>query len=448
MFTKPISRRTLLKGLGTAIALPWLEAMAPLSLATSRREAPKRLAFFYVPNGVNMAEWTPKAEGKDFELHGILEPLKPFKDHLSVLSGLTCDKARANGDGPGDHARAMAAFLTGKQAKKTDGADIRAGISIDQLAAQKLGDATKFPSLELGCEGGRQAGNCDSGYSCAYSSNLSWRGEASPMIKEIDPRLVFERLFGNGPKDEADASKAKRERYQKSILDFVMDDAQSLQSKLGGNDRRKLDEYLTAVRDIERRISRSEKVNVTAGDTPLTVVKPTGIPREYADHIQLLAELLALAFQTDLTRVATFVFANEGSNRSYRFMDVPEGHHDLSHHGRNAEKLEKIKKINLFHMNGFAYLLEKLKSTREGDGNLLDNCTLVYGSGNGDGNRHNHDDLPILLAGKGGGAIKTNRHVRYAKNTPICNLYLSLLDILGVKEETFGDSNGRLSDLT
>ncbi len=437
----------MLKGLGTAIALPWLEAMAPLALAASRKETPKRLAFFYVPNGVNMAEWTPKGEGTDFELHGILEPLKPFREHLTVLSGLTCDKARPNGDGPGDHARAMAAFLTGKQAKKTDGADIRAGISIDQLAAQKLGDATKFPSLELGCEGGRQAGNCDSGYSCAYSSNLSWRGDASPMIKEIDPRLVFERLFGAEPKNEADAARAKRERYQKSILDFVMEDAQGLQSKLGGNDKRKLDEYFTAIRQIERQIAHSEKVNVKAGDVALTLSKPSGIPREYGEHIKLLADLLALSFQTDLTRIATFVFANEGSNRSYRFMDVPEGHHDLSHHGRNAEKLDKIKKINLFHMTGFAYLLEKLKGVREGDGTLLDNVMLVYGAGNGDGNRHNHDELPVVMVGKGGGAIKTNRHVRYERNTPICNLYLSLLDILGVKEERFGDSTGRLEGI-
>ncbi len=445
MISGKISRRTLLKGLGTAIALPSLEAMMPaLSLAASptvKKAAPRRMAFFYVPNGIHMQDWIPTPEGADFELPDILKPLQPVKDQLLVLSGLTCDKARANGDGPGDHARAMSAFLTGRQPRKTDGADIRAGISVDQLAASKIGDQTKFPSLELGCEGGRQAGNCDSGYSCAYSSNLSWRGEATPMVKEIDPRLVFDRLFSSGKGESS-----KRDDYKRSILDLVAEDAKQLQGSLGVNDQRKLDEYLTSIREIERRIERAGK----DPDQPVDssgIERPRGIPRDYGEHIKLLLDLLVLSLQSDLTRISTFVMANEGSNRSYRFIDVPDGHHDLSHHQGNKEKQEKIKKINLFHMSHFAYFLEKLKGIKEGDGTLLDNCMILYGSGNADGNRHNHHDLPIVLVGKGGGTLKTGRHVRYPRDTPLTNLYLSMLERLGVQEESFGDSKGRLDNL-
>jgi uncharacterized protein DUF1552 len=444
--TQPLSRRTLLKGIGTAIALPWLESMMPvLSLAgpAAKKEFPKRLAFFYVPNGVMMPDWTPTKEGTDFELPGTLKPLEPVKDRLLVMSGLTCDKARANGDGPGDHARAMSAFLTGCQAKKTAGADIRAGISADQVAAQKIGHLTKFPSLELGLEGGRQAGGCDSGYSCIYSSNLSWRSESTPMIKEIDPKLAFDRLFAGEPKDEAEAARRKREQYKKSVLDFVTEDANELRRTLGANDKKKVDEYLTGLRELELRIARAGRDPVQTGE--MRGKRPGGVPQEYPEHSKLMLDVLALALQGDLTRVATFVFANEGNNRPYKFIDVAEGHHDLSHHGGDKEKHAKLRKINHFHMSQFAYLCGKLKEMKEGEGNVLDNCMFMYGSGNGDGNRHNHDELPIVLVGGGGGTLPGGQHIRYPRNTPITNLYLSLLDRMGAGTDRIGDSTERLT---
>jgi hypothetical protein len=444
-----ISRRLVLKGLGTALALPLLEAMGPaLALAdgiSPRKTPPKRLAFLYVPNGIHMQEWTPAAVGANFTLPSTLEPLQPFQNELLVLSGLTLDKARANGDGPGDHARALGAFLTARQARKTDGADIRAGVSVDQIAAQKIGQHTKFSSLEIGCEAGRQAGNCDSGYSCAYSSNISWRTESMPMAKEVNPRLVFERLFGNLVKGEMGASQARRERYKLSILDLVMEDANLLRGRLGATDQRKLDEYLSAVREMEVRIARADTAAV--GDEATRMTKPAGVPTNYEEHLRLMADLLVLAFQTDQTRVSTFVLANEGSNRSYRFLGVPEGHHDTSHHGGDPLKHAKLKKINRFHITQLAYLLGKLQSVQEGEGTLLDNCMIVYGSGIGDGNRHNHDNLPVLLAGKGGGALQPGRHLRYPKETPLANLYLSLLDRIEAPTDSLGDSTGRLTDL-
>lgn len=444
-----VSRRTVLKGLGLSVGLPFLEAMLPSTVlgtpAAAARTLPRRMAFFYVPNGVNMQEWTPGREGRDFTLPRVLAPLEPFKNDMLVLSGLTVDKARPNGDGPGDHARAMAAFLTGCQPRKTAGADIRAGMSIDQLAATRVGNATRFPSLEIGCEGGRLAGNCDSGYSCAYSSNLSWRSEATPQPKETNPRAVFDRLFGGPVREEAAAASAMRSEFNQSILDFVRDDANELRNRLGSADLRRLDEYMTSIRDVERRVQASDAPLPTV---PEGATRPSGTPTSYREHLRLMADLLALAFQTDVTRISTFVLANEGSNRSYREIGVSDGHHDLSHHGNNREKLEKIRQINTFHMEQFAYFLAKLKDTREGDGNLLDNSMIMYGSGNGDGNRHNHDDLPILLVGKGGGTISTGRHVRYSRNTPLCNLFLSMLERVGVEVPRFGDSTGRLSGLS
>lgn len=445
-----INRRTALKGLGVSIALPFLEAMAPRSLlaasAAAARVFPKRLAFFYVPNGIHMEEWTPRQEGADFTLPRILAPLEPFKRDLLVMTGLTVDKARPNGDGPGDHARAMAAFLTGAQPRKTAGADIRAGISVDQLAAQRAGSATRFPSLEIGCEGGRMAGNCDSGYSCAYSSNLSWRGEATPQPKEVNPRAVFDRLFASQVRGEANQNQALRDHFNQSILDFVREDASNLRTRLGAADLRRLDEYLTSIRDIETRLQRNS--NAPPPENTGGLARPTGVPGDFGDYLRVMADLLALAFQGDVTRIGTFVFANEGSNRSYRNIEVSDGHHDLSHHGNDRAKQDKIARINLFHIEQFAYFLGKLRSIREGEGNLLDNSMILYGSGNGDGNRHNHDDLPVLLAGKGGGTLSTGRHLRYARNTPLCNLYLELLERMGVREQRFGDSTGRLARLT
>lgn len=441
----PISRRMLLKGFGTAIALPWLEAMIPaLSLAApGKKKPPLRMAFVYVPNGKHMADWTPKETGKNFSLPPLLEPLAKVREQVLVLSGLTCDKARPNGDGPGDHARAMAAFLTCSQPRKTNGADIKAGVSVDQVVAQKSATLTRFPSLEIGCDRGMLSGNCDSGYSCAYSATLSWRSDSTPNPKEVNPKLLFERLFG-GEGTAAAAARAKREKYQKSILDFALEDANSLRNKLGTTDRRKLDEYLTSIREVETRITHA------SGTKPLpkpAMEAPTGIPREYAEHLRLLSDLMILAFQTDATRVITYVHANEGSNRNYRFIDVPEGHHYLSHHMRKADKQAKIARINRFHMEQLAYLLEKMNSIHEGDGRLLDNCMLLYGSGIGDGNRHNHDDLPILLAGRAGGVIQPNRHLRYPRDTPLANLYVTMLNLMGLPEEKFGDSKGRIEDL-
>lgn len=443
--TAPVlSRRTVLRGLGATVALPWLEAMGPLlswaGAPAAGQAAPNRMAFLYVPNGKDMANWTPKKEGTSFDLPSIVEPLAPVKDDILLLTGLTADKARANGDGGGDHARALAAFLTGVQPRKTDGTDIRAGISVDQVAAGRLADQTRLASLEIGCEQGAMAGNCDSGYSCVYSSAISWRSATTPLPKEVNPKLVFERLFGSGP----DAGRAARDRDRKSVLDFVRADAADLTGKLGANDTRKIDEYFTALRDVEQRLERAAKLPPVKAPEG---IKPAGVPGMYEDHVKLMCDLLVLAFQADVTRVCTFVLANEGSNKPYPFIGVSEGHHDLSHHGGNKDKMAKIAKINRFHTTQLAYLLTKLKSVKEGDGTLLDHCMLVYGSGNSDGNAHNHDDLPVLLAGRGCGTIKTGRHVRYTKDTPLNNLWLSMLDRVKIGLPSLGDSTGRLPGL-
>ncbi len=434
------------------MALPLFEAMSPVTKLIAANNGPtkifpKRMGFVYVPNGVNMVDWTPTKLGADFDFPYILEPLKPFQKELLVLSGLAHDKARANGDGAGDHARASATFLTGCQARKTPGVDIKVGISADQIAAQKIGNETRFSSLELGCEGNRQAGNCDSGYSCAYVANLSWKAESTPMPPEIDPRLVFERLFENNVSGEVSEKSARRKRYQKSILDFVLEDAKQLQSNLGYTDRRKLDEYLSAVREVEQRIEKAEKFATALPNAD----RPTGIPLGvdgFEKHIRLMYDLQALAFQTDTTRISTLMVAYDGSNRSYKNIDVSEGHHDLSHHANEESKKKKIAKINHFHSTQFAYFLEKLKSIPEGDGTLLDNCMIVYGSGIGDGNAHNHDNLPVLFAGGGGGTIQSGRHIRFQKETPMTNLYLSMLERMGVSVERIGDSTGKLTELS
>lgn len=443
-----ITRRTALRGLGTALALPFLEGMLPAvsqAAPATAVTAAKRLAFFYVPNGVHMQDWTPTAEGTEYALPHILEPLADLKAEFNILTGLTQSKANANGDGPGDHARALASFLTGCQARKTHGADIRVGVSVDQLAADQVGRFTRFPSLELGCDAGAQSGNCDSGYSCAYSSNIAWKSATQPLVKENNPKSVFERLFTNGRPGESAEARVRRERNQKSVLDFVRDDAQRLRIRLGANDQRKLDEYLGAVREIELRIAAASKpIDLTAVSGKAI---PSGIPADYGEHIRLMGDLMVLAFQTDVTRVSTFVLANEGSNKSYAFIEVPEGHHDLSHHGNDAAKHEKIKKINRFHIEQFAYVLRKLKSITDGEGSLLDNCQIVYGSGIGDGNAHNHDNLPVLLAGRGAGTLSPGRHIRYENGTPLNNLYLSLLEHMGVQAEHMGDSTGKLSNL-
>src|SRR4051812_6829129 len=441
---RPIHRRTVLKGLGATLALPWLEAMGPVTAwaapAPGAKPAPNRLAILYVPNGKNMADWTPKAEGPLADLPAILQPLAGLKDDFSILTGLTADKARAHGDGGGDHARALSAFLTGCQPRKTDGVDIRAGVSADQAAAARVGGQTRLPSLEIGCEAGAMAGNCDSGYSCVYSSTMSWRSATQPLPKEVNPKLVFERLFGAG----GDAERARRDAARKSVLDFVREDTADLKGKLGATDQRKLDEYFSAVRDVEQRIAKAEKLPPVK--TPEYKV-PATVPASYEEHLKLMSDLMVLAFQADVTRVATFVLANEGSNKPYPFAGVPEGHHDLSHHGNDVKKKAKIRDINTFHVKQLAYLLTKLKSVKEGDGTLLDHCMVAYGSGNSDGNAHNHDDLPVLLAGRGCGTSKTGPPRRLPQEKPPDNPWLSMLGRANVKLANLGDSTGALKGL-
>lgn len=441
-----LSRRTLLRGAGTLLALPWLEAMAPApALAATPSGRPVRMAYLFVPNGIHMDYWTPKQSGKSYELSHILEPLGPVRDSVSVLTGLAQMKAFANGDGPGDHARSSATWLTGVQARKTAGTDIQAGISADQFAAREIGHLTKFASLEIGCERGALAGNCDSGYSCAYSSAISWRGESTPNAKEVNPRLLFERLFGSTDEVMNAESLAKRRQHEMSILDFVAEDARILRNQLGARDQQKLAEYFDSVREIETRVANYEKENKQIALNG--VQPPAGVPRDRGEHIRLLGDIMVLAFQADLTRVATFMFANEGSNRPYLEIDIRDGHHDISHHGKEADKLEKKKQIDRFHAEQFAYIVKKMHETPDGDGTLLDNSMVLYGGGISDGDRHNHDDLPLVLAGKAGGKIPTGQHFVFNAHTPMTNLFLTMLDRVGVNVERLGDSTGKLQGL-
>jgi Protein of unknown function (DUF1552) len=441
---RQLSRRTVLRGLGAAIALPVLDAMTPALAAPAVKKAPLRLSFAYVPNGIVMKEWTPAAAGAEFQLPRLLQPLAPFRQELLVLSGLDAHNGNDLGDGPGDHARAGASFLTGVHCKKTMGADIHNGISADQIAAQSLADRTRFPSLELGCEDSRTVGDCDSGYSCAYTNSISWRGPSTPMPPEINPRLVFERLFGADARLDPQ-TRTRRALYRKSILDLVREDTAKLIGTLGRADRRKMDEYLTGVREIEKRIQVAEK-----DPRPLapSIETPSGIPAGFSEYVKLMYDLQVAAFQADLTRVATLMVGREGSLRVYPEIGVPDSHHPLTHHRGNREWIEKVVKINQFHVELFAYFLGKLKSTPDGDGTLLDHTMIVYGSGLSDGNRHTHEDLPILLAGRGGGTLQPGRHLTYPPGTCVTNLYLALLDRMGVHPKLIGDSTGEVQHLS
>ncbi|MGB0597491.1 MAG: DUF1552 domain-containing protein [Rubripirellula sp.] len=444
--TSPISRRTVLRGLGVSLALPWMESLAPSVQAAGATQAPRRMAFIFVPNGVHLPDWTPQRLGYGFDLPRTLAPLRRVQDDVTVISGLTHDKGRANGDGAGDHARSASVFLTGSQPRKTNGADIRSGVSVDQVAAQAAGHLTRFPSLELGCEPGRSAGNCDSGYSCAYSSNIAWSSEATPVGKETNPRFVFSRLFGDGTPREQDKNAERRDALRKSMLDYISEDAKRLQLKLAQADRAKLDEYLNGVREVERRIERTDHDPKLSDDVDYPI--PSGTPSDYGEHIRLMCDMMVLAFQTDRTRIASFMFADAGSNRSYRQIEVSEGHHDLSHHRGDADKHAKLQKINQFHVSQLAYLLERLKATPDVmGGSLLDQSMVCYGSAISDGNRHNNENLPLLLAGGGGGTIDSGRHIRVAPETPACNLFMSMLDRFGTPVDFVGDSTGRLSGL-
>ena len=436
-----MSRRKVLRGLGTMMSLPFLETFAGKANAAAAQKAPLRAAWLYVPNGVNVDEWFPTGEGTGYQLSTSLKELERHRNDFMVVSGLAQDFARSHGNGGGDHARATATFLTGCMPKKTAGSDIQLGVSVDQIAAQKIGHLTRLPSLELSADGQRSAGRCDSGYSCAYQFNLAWKNETMPMAPEMDPRLAFERLFGYGASGAQGEAGARRQRLQKSILDTVLDEAKSLQGKVSGSDKRKLDEYFESVRDIEQRIERSEKF---ATQMPKDFQVPEGIPESYEQHIRVMFDLMALAFQTDTTRIATFMLAHDGSNRSFPDIGVPDAHHGISHHQRDPEKLAKLGKIDRFYLRQFAYFLDKLKGIKEGEGSVLDNSMIVWGGGIGDPDRHNHDNLPIVVAGRAGGTWTPGKRVMLPGETPMTNLYVSMLERMGVRAETVGDSTGKL----
>jgi hypothetical protein len=401
----------------------------------------RRTAFIYVPNGVNNAHWWPTGGGSTFSLGSSLSALEAYKSDLQVIAGLGHKNANGNGDGPGDHARAAAVFLTGVQPLKQDGR-VRLGPSADQVAAQAIGERTRFRSLELGVDPSGNSGQCDSGYACAYSSNVSWQSETTPADKEINPRLVFDRLFRGGADGEDAAARAERLRRRRSVLDFVQEDAQRLRARLSNADRAKLEEYFGGVRELERRIEQAEgEMVLEVGDE----LRPAGVPRDYGEHLRLLMDLLVLALKTDSTRIATLMFANEGSDRAYRQIEVSEGHHSLSHHGKDARKQEQIRRINRFHVEQLAYFLQRLEAETEQGRSLLADCMIVYGSCIGDGDRHNHDELPVLLCG-GGGGLRPGRHLELPP-TPMMNLHLALLERLGVPAAALGDSTGVLEGI-
>lgn len=448
------TRRHFLRGLGACLALPAFESIRPLTalagpgvrpLATTSTGAPLRMAFVYFPNGAIQPNWWPSGEGSGFELSRTMQPLAAQKDHLQVLGGMDHVNATPGPDGAGDHARASGTFLTGVRVKKTAGSDIHAGISIDQVVANQVGHLTRFPSLELTCDAVRKSGNCDSGYSCAYQYNLAWRSPTQPIAPEPNPRLLFERLFGAGAPGERAASLARRQQQQRSILDFVLEDARALQQQMSSRDRNKLDEYLTSVREIETRIEKTERFGAPPDPA---VTTPPGIPASFQEYIQVMFDMLVLAFATDSTRVATFLLANEGSNRAFPELGIPEGHHYLTHHQGKAEMIEKVAGIDLWYMTQFARFLEKLDQTKDLDGHsLLHNSMIVYGSGNADGNRHTHVNLPVLLAGGGGGTLAPGRYVK-SGGVPMSNLLLSLADRMGVSAvERHGDSTGRFEQI-
>jgi hypothetical protein len=442
---KALARRTFLRGLGTAIALPLLDSMIPAMAATAGAAAPMRLGFVYVPNGIIPKDWLPKTEGTDFEFMPTMKPLEPFREKLLVLSNLAQVNGRALGDGGGDHARAGATWLTGVHPKKTQGVDIHAGISADQLAARQMSKSTQFASLEIGIEEPYLAGGCDSGYSCAYTNTISWRSPTTPNPVEISPRAVFERLFGDGGTTDP-AVRLKLSKQDRTILDYVSADLARMQPGLGARDKSKLDEYFESIRDIERRIQKAEQQSA-AMKMPV-MERPVGIPDAFEDHAKLMADLLVIAWQTDMTRVVTFMMAREGSNRSYREIGVPDGHHSVTHHQNDPEKIAKTQKIDEHHVKAFAYLVKRLDETKDGDGTLLDHSMLLYGSSIRDGNVHDHHDLPLVLAGGKSAGVKGGRHIRYKPETPMNNLLLTLLDKSGVPGETLGDSTGKVDQLS
>jgi hypothetical protein len=437
---KALARRTFLRGLGTVMALPLLDSMIPAMASTSK--SPIRLGFVYVPNGIIPKDWLPKTEGTAFDFMPTMKPLEPFREKLLVVSNLAQINGRALGDGAGDHARAGATWLTGVHPKKTQGMDIHVGVSADQLAAREMGKTTQFASLEIGIEEPYLAGGCDSGYSCAYTNTISWRSPTTPNPVEISPRAVFERLFGDGGTTDM-AVRRKRTQQDQTILDYVRGDLARIEPGLGARDKSKLDEYFESIRDIERRIQKAEQQK-----TEMPVMEsPVGIPDSFEEHAKLMADLMVIAWQTDMTRVISFMMAREGSNRSYREIGVPDGHHSVTHHQNDPEKVAKTQKIDQHHVKSFAYLVKRLDETKDGDGTLLDHSMILYGSSIRDGNVHDHHDLPLVLAGGKGAGLQTGRHIRYKPETPMTNLLVTMLDRSGVPADTLGDSTGKVDQL-
>jgi hypothetical protein len=441
IFKKAMPRRTFLRGTGAVLALPFLDAMFPAFASAQDKAAPLRLSFVYVPQGIIMDKWTPAVEGAGFQFMPIMAPLAPFRDRLLVLSGLAHDNATAqDGEGAGEHARASAVFLTSVHPKKTEGLDFRAGISVDQLVAKEFGKVTQLASLETGIDANEVVGQCDCGYSCAYINTLCWRTPTTPAPMENQPRAVFERLFGDSDSTDP-AARQERLEEDRSILDFVSEDVGRIATTLGPSDRSKLTEYFDAIRDIERRVQMAE----SQSDRELpSVERPIGIPPTFTEHVKLMMDLQILALQTDLTRVSTFMMGRESNPRVYLELGISDSYHPLTHHQHDPAKISKCIQIDRLHVKMLTYFLEKMRSTRDGDGSLLDHTNLIYGSAISDGNMHMHYDLPILFVPAKASHIKPGRHVRYPSHTPVANLYLTVLDTLGLHLDKFGDSTGRL----
>jgi hypothetical protein len=433
---KSLSRRTLLRGLGTTVALPLLDSMVPAMRAATKQ--PPRLGWVYVSNGIIQKQFIPTKTGYNFDLPPILQPLSKLQDQVNVLSGLSQLEANTKGDGSGDHTRASAAWLTGVHAydRTRPGVPTQLAVTADQWAARTLGQSTPLPSLELTVDTPSQ-GSCDSG-DCFYVNTISWRSETTPNMPENHPRIVFERLFGDGG---SNAQRVARAKTTGSILDSVAEEAASLAASLGKKDRSKLGEYLDSVREIEKRIQSAESDGAESLDLP---ERPIDIPNTLAEHTKLMFDLQILAFQADITRVFTFILARELSLRPYPSIGVPEPHHSVSHHRDDPELVAKKARIDTYHVELFSYLIEKMKNTPDGDGSLLDHSLILYGGGMGNGNLHRHEDLPLILAGKAGGKFKTGQHVAYKMDTPMTNLLLAMLDSSGVHLDKLGDSTGPL----
>ena len=445
---KAIPRRTMLRGFGASLAMPLLDGMVPALTAIEKTAAKpvRRLGVVYLPNGMSMGLWTPKTEGSAFELSPILQPLAPFRDRLLVLTGLNNKEANAKaGEGAGDHTRGPATFLTGTHIKKTEGADIHNGMSMDQIAARHLGEDTQLASLELAIESNELLGACDVGYSCAYQTTLAWKTPTTPLPMENDPRAVFERLFGTSDSTDRGVRAADQAR-NRSLLDSVSQAVARINKDLGPHDRAKLGSYLDAVRDVERRIQKAETQN--SRELPVVEQPSKGIPATFEEHARLMFDLLVLAYQSDLTRVFTFMVAREFSPRTYPESGVPDAHHPLSHHGDEPEKLQRLARLNAYHINTFAYLLQKMRATSDGDGSLLDHTLIMCGGGLSDSNKHTHDNLPVLLVGGDSDQVRGGRHLRFSSDTPLANLHLSVLNAVGVPTEQLGDSTGKLDLLS